>query len=390
MMLYWWKLLMPVGLNAYTVFSPIRSIWDLRAISGLLFVCFSCVALWLGIRRSWLAAFAALWVFLSLLPVMNIYALGRNVFAERYLYLPSVGFCLLTILLAEQALKRLPKKGARVLSPMLLTMVAAWFTAQTISRNRDWRDDATLFTRTLNTSGDAPFVHVMVASAESDDGEKAQAAEGHYQRAITLAERESPPDFLDMSRAYEGLSSLYSDDGQYDHALETLHRWRSAMPGGPEADCIEGIVLLRSGRPQEAETMLKRAYAAEPRNENALNALGLLAMDNKQNPKEALDFFEKALAVHTADDSFRASLYSNLGGSYGELHEFTQAIDAFRSAVAISPENPEYLVNLANALAAAGRYDEAATEATAALRFDPTYVPAQKLLEELSEQRSQR
>lgn len=312
MTLYWWKLIAPVHLNAYYVFSPVRSILDTRAISDIFFALLACAATWYALRRAPLAAFAALWVFIMLLPVMNIYALGRNVFAERYLYLPSFGFCLLAVIIAGAVIKRLPERVAKATSALLVVAVLLWFSSQTIARNRDWHDDATLFRRTLASSANAPFVHFMVASADSEDPTRAQSAEGHYLRAIELAEKENPADLLDLSRAYEGLSSLYAQRGDYVRALEILHRWRSVIPNEPEADSVEGLVLLRSGKWREAEPLLDRAFAARPRNENVLEALGLLAWEYKRNPHDAVDFFRRALAVHTARDDFRASLHNNL------------------------------------------------------------------------------
>jgi protein O-mannosyl-transferase len=383
MLLYWWKLIVPVDLNAYYVFSPVRSILEMRAISGILFAVLSCAAICYGLRRAPLAAFAALWVFITLLPVMNIYAVGRNVFAERYLYVPSFGFCLLAVLIADLAMRRLPERGGKTGSALLFVAVLAWFSLETFARNSDWHDDATLFRKTLILSPNAPFVYFMVASTESDDPGAAQSAEVHYLKAIELAERESPPDFLDLARTYEGLSSLYADRGDYDHALEILQRWRTVIPNQPQADAEEGLILLRLRKWHEAEPLLNRALAARPQDENVLNALGLLAWEYTRNLDHAVQFFMRALAIHTAKDDFQASLHNNLGGVYADLGQFPSAIAQFQSAVAISPGDAEYHTNLATALAATERYDEAAAEANSALRILPDYAPARTLLQQL-------
>jgi protein O-mannosyl-transferase len=384
MMLYWWKLLVPVHLNAYYVFSPVRSILGTQAISGICFAVLSSVAIWYAMRHAPMTAFAALWVFITLLPVMNIYALGRNVFAERYLYLPSFGFSLLATLIAGMAVRRLPERLQKPVSALLLVVVLAWFFSETFGRNPDWHDDATLFRKTLALSPNAPFVHFMVASTESEDPAAAQTAEVDYRRAIELAEDENPPDFIDLSRAYEGLSLLYADRGDYTRALEVVHRWRSVVPSQPEVDSGEGFILLRSGKWREAEPLLDRALAARPQDENVLNALGLLAWEYKRNLGEAAELFNRALATHSANDSFQASLHNNLGSVYGDLGQFPSAIEQFQSAVAISPDDPEYHTNLATALAAIERYRDAAAEATSALRIQPDYAPARTLLEQLN------
>ncbi len=380
---YWWKLIAPLHLNAYYLFSPVRSIADPRAMVGILFVALACVAIGYALGRAPLIAFTALWVFITLLPVMNIYALGRNVFAERYLYLPSVGFCLLAAAIAALAMERLPQNFRKPLSALLLVAVVAWFSAVTFARNPDWHDDATLFRQTLALSPDAPFVHFMVAATENESDHQAESAEAHYLQAIALARDENPPDSLDLARSYEGLASFYSDRRDYPRALQVLRQWRDAVPGAPELDAEEGLILLKSGRWQEAEPLLSRAFAAHPQDENVLNALGLLAWEHKRNLDEAGSYFTRALAIHTAKDDFQASLHNNLGGVYGDLQQFPLALEQFESAVAISPEDAEYRTNLAVALAELNRYDEAATEIKIALRIAPNYPPARAVLERL-------
>jgi|HubBroStandDraft_6_1064221.scaffolds.fasta_scaffold01944_3 tetratricopeptide (TPR) repeat protein len=392
--LYWWKLIAPLHLNAYHVFSPVRSITDPRAIVGILFVAIASVAVSYGLRRASLAAFAALWVFITLLPVMNIYALGRNVFAERYLYLPSVGFCLLAALIAASAVTRLPQRSfpekLRIpLSALLLVAVVGWFSTATFARNPDWRDDATLFRKTLSVSPDAPFVHFMVAATGGDSASptESQSAETQYLQAITLARNENPPDSLDLSRSLQGLASLYSDRGDYARALQVLRQWRDIIskdaPNDSELDAEEGLILLKSGRWQEAQLLLTRAFAAHPQDENVLNALGLLAWQHQRNLEEAQAYLARALAIHTAKDDFQASLHNNLGGVYGDLQQFPSAVAQFEAAVAISPGDAEYHTNLATALAEMNRYDEAAAEINIALRISPNYPPARAVLQQL-------
>jgi protein O-mannosyl-transferase len=377
----WWKLIAPVHLNAYYVFFPLRSILDVRAILATLFSLLACLTIGYAFRRAPLAVFAALWVFITLLPVMNIYALGRNVFAERYLYLPSVGFCLLAVLIASSAIKRLPRKVQPTLSVFLLAAVVAGFSWETFARNPDWHDDATLFRKTLAASPEAPFVNFMVAATESDDPAESQSAEDHYLRAINLARNENPPDLLDLARSDKGLASLYSDRGEYQNALEVLHKWREVAPNDPELDAEEGLILLKSGSWQSAEPLLNRAFAARPRDENVLNALGLLAWEQKRNLDEAKEFFTRALAIHTAQDDFQASLHNNLGGVYGDLQQFPLAIEHFRSAIVISPGDAEYHTNLAVALAEMNRNEEADVEVRTALRISPDYPPARSVLQ---------
>lgn len=380
---YCWKLLVPVGLNAYHLFVPVRTLEDPRAIAAILFLILAGGAVVYGFRRAPLASFAALWVFIALIPVLNVYAVGRNVFSERYMYLPSVGFCLLTALVAARVGRLLPERSRSPAAVVVLAAVLLLFMAGTFARNSVWKDDATLFTRTLESSPNAPFVHQMVAALQPNNAMGQAAAESHYLNAISLAERESPPDRQEIAISGEGLASIYAARGDFDRALRALTQVRRADPNDPQVDGEEGLILTQAGRWTEAEAALRRAVAISPNDANVLNALGLIAWQHDAHLDEAAAYFSKAIGVHTEADDFNASLHSNLGGVYGQENRFSDAIAQFEIAVHITPNDPEYLTNLATAFRAVGRIDDARSALRAALAAAPDYDPARVALEQI-------
>ncbi len=383
MLSYWQKLAWPFQLNAYHVFSPIRSYTDPRAIAGIVFVLAAIAGLVYLVRRAPLPAFAALWVCITLLPALDIYAVGRNVFAERYLYLPSIGFCLLLTLAATRLIHIAPSNFRKPAAVAILVIAISAFAVATIQRNPDWKDDKTLFTQTLRRSPDAPFVRTMVASTESDESPGSADAEQNYLQAISLAKQETPEDRLDLVAAYKGLASLYADRSDNQRALQMLASAREVAPADPETDTEEGLILVRAGRWDEAEPLLNKAVAAQPDNENVLSTLGIIAWQHHHDLNKAVEWFSKALAAHPEQDAFSASVHNNLGGVYGEQGDYPSAIAQYRLAVAISPQDPEYHINLANALGAAKLYDEARSEAEAALRIAPNDPQARAVLQNL-------
>ncbi|MEE9614218.1 MAG: hypothetical protein V3W31_04595, partial [Thermodesulfobacteriota bacterium] len=86
------KLLLPMNLNVTHTFHPISSMLEWRGILSLFAAAAFMAAVWLLMRRSPTAAFGLLLVAVPLLPALYIPALGEHAFAERYLYMPSVGF----------------------------------------------------------------------------------------------------------------------------------------------------------------------------------------------------------------------------------------------------------------------------------------------------------
>lgn len=73
--------------------------------------------------------------------VANVVAPIGTIMAERLLYLPSLGFCLLTATL----LMKVWDLGQRRLSVLACTMTLLCFMGRTWVRNTDWRDSETLF-----------------------------------------------------------------------------------------------------------------------------------------------------------------------------------------------------------------------------------------------------
>jgi Flp pilus assembly protein TadD len=383
---YCWKLVAPVGLNAYYLFVPMRTLRDPRAIAAILFLILAASAIGYGFRRASMASFAALWVFITLIPVLNVYAVGRNVFSERYLYLPSVGFCLLIALLVERGVRLLPEHIRLPAAAAALGLVLTLFVAWTSARNSVWNDDLTLFARTLETSPNASFVHNMVAALQPNNAAGQTSAESHYLSAISLAEAESPPDRQGMAIAGEGLASIFAARGDVDRALQALDQVRRADPQDPQVDGEEGLILTQAGRWAEAGAALRKAVEISPNDANVLNALGLIAWQHEGLLDQAGAYFSRAIGVHTEADDFNASLHNNLGAVYGEESRFSDAIAQFEIAVQITPNEPEYLTNLGVALAASGRIKEARTELNAALTAAPDYEPARLALRRLSGQ----
>ena len=380
MVSYWAKLALPIRLNAYYVFSPVRSAFEARAVVAMVFAACAIAGVIYLVRRAPLCAFAVLWVLITLLPAMDLAAVGRNAFAERYLYLPSIGFCLLVALGIGWLVSQIPGKFRTAAGVGLFVIAISGFAAETIGRNPDWKDDSTLFLRTLQSSPDAPFVRYMVASTQSGNPSEFESAERNYQQAIALAKQEVPPDRLDWVMACEGLAWLYADRSDYGRALEMLSEARGVARTDPGLDEEEGVILARSGRWSEAEPLLEKSFASSPQNVNVLEALGLMAWQYRHDLNQATELFSRALSAHGQEDDFGASLHNDLGAVYGEGGNFSAAIEQFRLATGISPGNPEYHANLANALGAAKQYDEARVEAEAALRIEPGYPAALEVL----------
>jgi Flp pilus assembly protein TadD len=378
---YWFKLLVPARLSAFHVFHPVQSLADLPSLVAAVFVVLAAAAILYGIRRFPAASFAGAWVFLTLLPVLSLRSVGLNVFAERYLYIPSLGFCLLVGWIADKGLILLPESFRRWVGGVALALLAVLFFQQTVRRNADWKDNFTLYSRTVEASPDSAVMQDLVAEALRTERGDLAGAEHHYLLAITVAQESQPPQLLQVAVGNVGLAYIYNQRGQYEEALKSLDKAQVADPDYPEMRIVRGVVLTQAGRSEEAEKILREALKTYPHNENALNALGIIALE-REDYGQAIDLFEQALRWLAPTDVFNSTLRNNLGVVYGKLQRYPEAVLNYQDAIAISPGDPQYHTNLGKVLVRMGRFREGRAEFERALALAPDYAPARRSLDE--------
>jgi hypothetical protein len=90
---YLWKILWPVDLRVFCPFHPFSGLFDLVVVGGVAALT-ACSALFFFLwRRAKPLSFGLVWMLATLAPALNARWMPIFAFAERYLYLPSVGFC---------------------------------------------------------------------------------------------------------------------------------------------------------------------------------------------------------------------------------------------------------------------------------------------------------
>lgn len=167
-------------------------------------------ALW-SCRRSPKRLFLVLWIPAALLPFLHLIAFANlSPVADRYLYLPAAGFCLL---LADA----FGAGRARLLPAALL---AAWGGASA-ARNGLFRDERGLFEQTAACAPENPRAQYLLGLACLRDEDPA-AAEAAFRRALAL-------------RDSAGIRTLLGDalrrEGREREGLEEYRKARGREPG---------------------------------------------------------------------------------------------------------------------------------------------------------------
>jgi tetratricopeptide (TPR) repeat protein len=351
------KLLWPVSLCGFYAFHKSRAFSDPRVIAGVLVLGLSLGAFAYFWRRERLVSFGLLWFFLNIAPVLNARWLGANVFTERYLYLPSLGFCWIAAWGGRLLWTRLAKRPvARKFYATGLAMLAILCVVRILTRNRIWHDDPTFYRSTLLAQPDAIALRINLGAVYWNSGSPDQA-EAEWREAL----RRAPNHWLILNNL--GLAAVRKK--RYDEAIEDFQRSIRNRPNYADSHMNLGRTYAEIGAVEKAEAQLRAAVALAPLYVEARNELG--------------EFYFDAGRFVEAEQQFRSSVSSGattqawnaLGEIYNRWNRRQAAEHAFRQAVALDPFNSRAHFGLGAVLEAEGRTREALNEYVAGLQTDP-------------------
>jgi len=166
--LYINKLVFPFDFNAFIASIPPGTVYVASAAvvtAALAVLCAVSV-----IKKENVSAFCIFWVLLTLGPsaIISIFGIASTPAAERYLYIPSAGFCLLLGYWIFRAAERRRYGRAAVAAAVLLVALYAVFAYQ---RQAVWADDLSLWADTSIKSPDHPLPHSNYGLALSAAGD---------------------------------------------------------------------------------------------------------------------------------------------------------------------------------------------------------------------------
>ncbi len=191
---------------------------------------------------------AGLLFFAALAPSLAIALLriSETPLAERYLYIPSAGGCLLAgLLLARGAAAvgdRVPGVAVRVAPVILAFLVAVPLARATIARERVWHDDLAFWTDTVEKAPGEGLPHLHLGLTWARMGYDDRALE-EYRQAL-----EKYDDAEGRSKALNNMATVFMDRGEFDRARESLERALREVPRYPTAYYNLGVCELNLAR----------------------------------------------------------------------------------------------------------------------------------------------
>ena len=295
---YFKLLVWPVGLSAFYDVPYVTSFASRGFVLPLFGDVVALALLGAWALKSRRAGFAAVWLLVPLLPLLNLTVFPNGeIVHDRYLYLSSMGFALL----AGLALGAIPEKpsdtrgelSARlIVSGVLLGVLGG----ATCYYRSFWRDNMTLFARGVQI---APLNNIA-----ANDLANELVARGKYEDALPLYQRILARDPTYAMSVYN-LGLCYYNLGRLDQAERYLSQAGELSPNDPEAYIHLGMTYLKMSRLDAAEQAVRRALSLDPHGRGYHFALGVI-LEQSGELKGALAEFRAELANYPGEPAAAA------------------------------------------------------------------------------------
>ncbi len=320
-----------------------------------------------GIAKKDPLSFGLLFFFGTIALVANVLFLIESTMAERFLYMPSVGFAIaLTFFILKYAgmLKVSPnfnlpgylKEKPFVSSLFLIVLVL--FSAKTISRNADWKNNLLLLSKDVKTAPNSARIRYAYGSAlliekalKEDD---ATLKNNYLDKSI--AELEKGVAILpNYAEAWNHLGIAYKEKNNGPAAIAAFEKARS-FKDFKDADFYisAGLAYGIGKKYDQAVADFTRALSIDPTNAEAYNNRGLY-LTEKGSIDSALVNFDQAIRLK--NDFYQA--YYNKGNALAKAGNFAGAVAQYLESLKSKPGYIDALLNLGNSYAAMGDYTNA-------------------------------
>lgn len=295
---------------------PLKSWGDPMVILSL-FIYASMIAFaLLKLKAKNIYSFCILFFLGTIILTTNIFILIIATMAERFLFTPSLAFCIaLTVLFFKISGKQANKA---VIATMLLVFLIP-YSIKTFSRNKDWKSNLTLFESGAKTSPNSYRTNMAYGWEE-----------------LTAGEKET--DSLKKKQFFEtALYHLKRGTGIYG---KMANDWYNL-----------GVAFGHVNNTDSAIVSYREAVAIDPNLRNANYNLGALLM-GKKDYKNALPYF---LKVEQTDKDFM-DIQFKIALAYHFLGDAQNAIPHYEKFLVTNPGNPDATTNLAIAKRTVGQH----------------------------------
>ena len=373
---------------------PIATITDIRFILSIAVILLMLVYSIYQFKKKDGIAFGLLFFGITLSIVSNIFILIEATLAERFMFLPSVGLCIATILSLEK-LSKYSAKAQDALNTIfnhnkyfsaILVAIVLIFSVKTFTRNAAWKDNFTLFS--TDKDHNPTSYRILTGYANELYREKiAPLKEDDPQRIIYCNEiieytKKSLAITEDNFSAWSLLAFSYNQNKDYNNAIQTFEQGKKYFVGNmPNIDNFYQLganAYYNNGQLNNALNTAKAGLAIADTNAKLWNSYAMTLVDLNDIATAKTAFSQaikldsnntevwynygnmlaktgdyagaiihyKKIENRNAPTTTLINMYNNLGNCYALLKQYDNAIAAYQNVLNYQPENVSALRNI--------------------------------------------
>ncbi len=351
---YLGKLFMPVDL---CVLYPLREhipLWQVALAVTVLAVISAIAWNWRSKRPYFLMGW--LWFLGMLVPVIGLVQVGVQAMADRYMYIPSIGFFIAGVFLLAEWAERM--QTPRAIETGFAAVICSACILGTEYQLPFWQDSETLFRRAIAVTTNNDVAHLNLGAALASQGRYDEAIEqfqdalrirtGWYQihnnigmiMDIDQRPAEAVAEFrqaiqLDprIPAVHNNLGATLVELGQYAEAQKEFAEAERLDPQYAWPHVETAKLLLAQGRDVDAVAELRTAIQLQPDNDEILAyAAHVLAADKNAVVRDGHTALMYALKANLLNDH-SPMILDALGMALAENGDYTNAVACAQNAL---------------------------------------------------------
>lgn len=380
--MYLLKLILPVDLAAIYPYPDIRHqtvpwFYKLSIIVPLLLA----FIFYKSLKNNKVVAFSMAFFVVNILLLLQLIPVGSAVYADRYAYIPSVGFFMLVAYFVNLGLTNYTSQKRIIIGIFSIYVVV--LTVLTFERTKVWENSESLWEDTVDKSPTAVVAlnnrgSLYNTGAEELASENNFAASGRLRKQAIQdfdAAIKVKPDYV---HAYynRGFAKLELGKNTRDSSIvfSAIDDFTEALNYDPVfAEAYHSRANAKSELHQYSEAASDYSLAIDINPESVFFLINRGINYGKMgNLEEALE--DLNLAVQK--DPENVSAYSNRGRAYAGMKAYDKAIENYTTALEIEPGSKTPLFNRGIALLNTQKYEAAVKDFTDVILIEPNMTAA--------------
>jgi protein O-mannosyl-transferase len=326
----------------------------------LLYLALGIYAVYGMIKKKDIFSYSIWFYLLPLSVVSNIFFPVGTFMNERFVFISSIGFCLIAAWLIYNYIPKITKdlQTNNYIAGFILLVILSLYSIKTISRNKAWENDLTLFTTDVQTSTNSAKSNCSAGGKLIEEAQKLENKsnpEVHSQmvsQAITYLERAIKiyPEYID---ALNLLGNAYYEKGfdiknslHYYSKVLKLKPYHSIAYGNARIVLLNSFGILNGGlttnSPEDIIVGCQNIVDVQSEFGEAYHLMGTIYGKHLNNLDSAFYYLEKA---NSTNFNKNAGFYKDLGVAYGMSGRLNDALTYFLKAIELDPSDHQTFFN---------------------------------------------